>query len=123
MLATFLWRAAEPIDNVVVVGGLAGRGFDRMAQLPETDLWFKTYRARADTRTLYHLTPNDTLLPYNQDPDFGARTQLWKRDPLNPHVYPYWGGASLLTLPAAPPQPWIIAQPERPAGQLEVQRF
>jgi enterochelin esterase-like enzyme len=123
VLVTFLWRAARPLDNVVVVGGLAGRGFDRMAQMPDTDLWFKTYRARADIQTVYHLTPNDTLLPYDQDPDFGARTELWKRDPLNPHVYPYWGGASLLALPAAPPQPWLIAQPDRPAGQLDVQRF
>jgi enterochelin esterase family protein len=125
MLVTFLWRAAEPVENVVVVGGLAGRGFDPMAQLPMTDLWFKTYRARADTRTIYHLTPNDTLMPYNQDPDFGARTELWKRDSLNPHMYPYWGteGASLLALPAAPAQPWLIVQPDRPAGLLDIQSF
>jgi len=123
VLVTFLWRAAKPLDNVVVVGGLAGRGFDRMAQMPKTDLWFKTYRARSDIRTVYHLTPNDTLLPYDQDPDFGARTELWKRDPLNPHVYPYWGGASLLVLPAAPPQPWLITQSDRPVGKLDVQRF
>src|SRR5262245_29889244 len=125
MLVTFLWRAAEPIENVVVAGGLAGRGFDPMAQMPTTDLWFKTYRAQVDTRTIYHLTPNDTLLPYNQDPDFGARTGLRKPDPLNRHRYPYWGaeGASLLTLPAAPPQPWLLAQPDRPAGQLDIQRF
>jgi enterochelin esterase-like enzyme len=124
VLVTFLWRAVEPIDNVVVVGGLAGRGFDLMTQVPRTDLWFRTYRALADTRTIYHLTPNDTLVPYNQDPDFGTRTECWKPDPLNPHTYPYWGaeGASALALPAAPPQPWLIVRPEQPAGQVDIQR-
>lgn len=125
VLVTFLWRAAEPIDNVVVVGGLAGRGFDPMTHVAGSDLWFKTYQALANTHTIYHLTPNDTLIPYDQDPDFGARTQRWRPDPLNPHTYPYWGteGASLLTLPAAPPQSWLISHPERPAGQVDVQRF
>jgi enterochelin esterase family protein len=125
MLVTFLWRAAQPLRNVVVVGGLAGRGFDRMAFMEGSDLWYKTYRARADTHTLYHLTPNDSLLPYDQEPDWEARTAAWRPDPLNPRIFTHWGadGASELILPAAPSNPWVVPQPGVACGRVEAHRF
>lgn len=135
MLVTFLWRASEVLNNVTVVGGLAGYGFagNQMTPLLDTDLWFKSYRARVDTRTTYWLSPNDSLVAAAEVEDWAARSASWQHDPLNPHTYVWprdvedpndqdlvW---SVLELPAAPPQPWSRPQPGTPRGRLEMYRL
>jgi len=46
---------------VVVVDGIAGDDFfaNQLIRLPGTDLWYKTYRAASDTRTVYTFSIND----------------------------------------------------------------
>ncbi|MSP14585.1 MAG: DUF3327 domain-containing protein [Chloroflexi bacterium] len=88
---TFLWRAQEDMRNVVVVGGLAGLDFygNRMAHLPGTDIWYRTYRSRIDARFTYQLSPNDALIPSNEVADWEKRTATWQPDPLNPRIYTF----------------------------------
>ena len=125
MFVTFLWKAINPIHNVVIVGGLAGRGFDVMTRLLDTNVWYKTYRAHKDTFTLYHLTPNDTLVPYDEDTDFDARVARWEADPLNPHIDTFWGmsGGSILALPGASLPKWCTSYDAVPTGRLEAHRL
>jgi enterochelin esterase-like enzyme len=129
-LVTFLWRATEPVHNVVVVGWLVP--FDvtqnQMTWLLNTDLWYITYRMPKTLRATYFLSPNDSLKPYQEEDDWEARHANWRADPLNPHVFVtprdednpeshemVW---SILELPAAPAQPWLLPQQDRPAGTV-----
>jgi enterochelin esterase family protein len=122
VLVTFLWRAAEAIENVVVVLGLAGLDYRRnqMARLLDTDIWYKSYRSRMDARFTYLLSPNDALVPVADAEDREARIATWQPDPLNPHTYEApFPKTSVVELPGAPPQPWITPQPGVPKGQIE----
>jgi len=127
VLVTFVWRAIEPLHTVVVVGGLAGftPTLNQMTRLGNTDLWYRTYEARTDTRTTYLLSPNDTLVAWNG--------QTWQPDPLNPRRFVLPKNdedpqdqelqLSLLELPAAPTQPWIKSQADIAHGQLTCHRL
>ena len=134
-LVTFLWRAAEPVHNVVVAGWLVP--FDvtqnQMTRLLNTDLWYITYRMPNTLRATYFLSPNDSLKPYQEEDDWEARHANWRADPLNLHVFVtprdednpeshemVW---SLLELPAAPAQPWLLPQQNQPAGAITRQDF
>jgi enterochelin esterase family protein len=126
---TFLWRAAEPVENVVVIGQLAsGQNFaeNRMAPLPKTNLWYKTCRLRSNLRAAYCLSPNDSLIPFHQVEDWAARTATWQPDPLNPRtlqVPEHETLLSILELPAAPPQPWFEPRPGVPTGDMVSHRL
>ncbi len=131
-LVTFLWRDAAAAA-VVVVGGLA-RGavaLDRLVRLPSTDLWFRTYRAQADVRTVYRLSvdgPTGATVEEAMRRFFTAQP-----DPLNPHTYVVpadverpeasGGVASLLEAPGAAAQPWVTPHPDSPTGRVDVHRL
>jgi enterochelin esterase-like enzyme len=122
VLVTFLWRATEAITNVVVVFGLAGMDYPRnqMTRLLDTDLWYKTYRARSDARFTYLISPNDSLIALADAEDRQARIATWQPDPLNPHIYEApFPRMSVVELADAPSQPWITPQANIPAGQVE----
>jgi enterochelin esterase family protein len=93
-LVTFLWRANEETKSVGILGGVAtDLSKSQLARLNDTNLWFKTYQVRNDARFTYQFLVNRRAIP-------GAT--------------PY-----TVDLPGAPPQPWIIKQPNVPAGQIE----
>jgi len=131
-LVTFLWRGAAEAA-VVIVGGLA-RGdiaLDRLARLPSTNLWFRTYRARADVRTVYRLSvdgPTGATVEEAMRRFFTAQP-----DPLNPRPYVVpadaerpeasGGVTSLLEAPGAPPQPWVTPRPDIPTGRVDLHRL
>ncbi len=113
-LVTFLWRSREETRNVELVSNLTGRmgEHEKMAQLPGTDLWFKTRQVPLDTRETYQLSIDeqditDPLNPYKQlfplDEDTGVGG--WE--------------SSVFELPSAPPQPWISPRPGIPVGRVE----
>ena len=122
-LITFLWRAREATKNVGVFGGIAGieLSYNRMTRLRDTDIWFRTYRARNDARFAYKLSVNDPLDSPNQ-PRPGderikeLRSATLRADPLNPRGVM---GASIVELPGAPPQPWSVKHTDVPAGSVE----
>src|SRR5262245_17383723 len=88
-LVTFLWRHTEETKNVAVIGGVAGPDIvSQMTRLPDTDVWFKTYRMRGDARFVYALSINDSLVPLtkvdSKDPEaIKQRLSTLKSDPLN----------------------------------------
>lgn len=117
---TFVWRGEAERTRV---------GWGHQLDLrrePGTDIWWATTRLPATMRTIYFLThtdPHDWATPKN---DSGTgRSHI---DTLNPHraVLPGDPGdptdsdthVSLLTLPAAPPEPWCLPHPGTPAGQV-----
>ena len=52
---TFLWRGRAATENALVLGLFGHRepADGRMARLPGTDVWHRTYRLRADVRSEY----------------------------------------------------------------------
>ena len=123
MLVTFLWRGTDDLRNVVVVDGIAGADFaaNQLTRLPGTDVWYKSYCTRKDVRTVYTFSVNDPLLN-EEDPGWAEhQSALFAPDPLNPRLF--LGEDSLLELPDAPPEPWIVHLPDVPPGQVTRQRF
>jgi enterochelin esterase-like enzyme len=138
VLLTFLWRAAEPVDHVLVFGGpaLGDMVSNRMLHLAGTDLWHLTYRVRNDLRTTYRLSPNDSLVPFEEVKDWkdwAMRVATWRPDPLNPRTFVFAKDedepnafeqvVSVIELPDAPPQPWSDSRPGVPAGRVELHRM
>ncbi|MEZ4706024.1 MAG: enterochelin esterase [Caldilineaceae bacterium] len=129
VLVTFLWRASEATENVVVIGQLGtGQDFAEncMQRLLDTDLWYKTYQLRSDLRAAYTLSPNDSLMPYHKVEDWLERTKTWQPDPLNPNqmvVPEHAKPLSTFELPDAPPQPWLITGAHVPTGRVDETRF
>jgi enterochelin esterase family protein len=135
-LVTFLWRDKGDTKNVVIVGGPAGWGDlvqNQLTRLLNTDLWYRTYQARADLRTTYRLSPNDPLTEITREDDWKTRTATFQFDPLNPHKFFFPRDeedpddedlfVSVLELPEAPPQPWITSRTGVPKGQVEMHRL
>ena len=129
VFVTFLWRANEAIENVVVIGQLGtGQDFAEncMQRLLDTNLWYKTYQLRSDLRAAYSLSPNDSLIPYHKVEDWLERVKTWQPDPLNPNqiVVPEQPKPlSTVELPDAPPQPWRSTRTDVPRGIVAETRF
>lgn len=135
-LVTFLWRDRGDTENVVVVGSAMAAWRDwhkhMLTPLPESDLWYKTYRFRSDLHATYWLSHNDPLRDI-EDENWKERMATFRPDPLNlrSHTYPKdeedpddedWS-FSLLELPDAPPQPWITPRDDVPHGKVEMFRL
>ena len=137
LFVTFLWRDPGGTRNVVIFSGHTNTlyGFSReqllqhsLHALAGTDVWYRTYVLPADARFTYYLSPNDDLTPSVDVTDWDVRTRTWRSDPLNPREYrrPHedreWV-ASLVELPKAPAQPWIVRGEQVPRGRLEEHRY
>jgi enterochelin esterase-like enzyme len=111
MLVTFLWRGSPETRNALVQTALANSFPDDylMSNVPGTDLWFKTIRLPAITRTRYWITPNHPQ-GYRPASNDVKRPQ---KDPLSQHD-------SVLELPGAPPQPWFAHREN--VGRLAVEK-
>jgi enterochelin esterase family protein len=79
-LATFLWRGAAETKSVSVQITVDGSGQDEhdMTRLPDTNLWYATFRLRNDYRAAYSFAVNDSL---------DAEQALKKHDPLNAKTF------------------------------------
>ncbi|HEY0763769.1 MAG TPA: alpha/beta hydrolase-fold protein [Pyrinomonadaceae bacterium] len=128
MLVTMIWRAREETRNVFVfrVGDVS----KPMARLLDTDLWYKTFRLQKGARFTYQFAAN---LP---DPkEWRGVTQFAgavRNDPLNPLQFadrpnefnPYEGQVfSVVELPSAEPQSWIVVRPNVPTGRVRRDKF
>ena len=123
---TFLWRASPETRNVMVLGSfVTGPSTDyAMTRLDDTDVWYLTVRLPSGSRFAYVLSPND---PQAFGPPRAAqRAATVQGDPLNPRR---WGCfqpsatrhdcQSMVELPGAPPQPWIVRNDSIPAGKVD----
>lgn len=120
VLVTFLWRAKEETRNVVVwsdLGSWQNLASLQMVHLPDSDVWYKTYRVRNDARFIYRLTVND---PLTSSLDDGRKNLTYLSDPLNPKNFIQNGKPvySIVELPAAPPLTWIKPQPDVLKGEV-----
>ena len=135
MLVTFLWRGDEETRNVVVIGGLAGWDDfkeQQMTHLPESDVWYRTYRGDKTLRTVYRLGINDSLEPLDSG-NWLERSAGWRHDPLNPRTFFFPKDeedpddraslVSALELPGAPQQLYVTPRAGAPAGKLEMHRL
>ncbi len=116
-LVTFLWRGNDQTRNVVIFDGVAGfDAKDQMLHLDRSDVWYKTYRVRNDSRFAYNLSPNDSLQSFDEvkgDDAMRSRLAMLKIDPLNPHRCPttfgaYGAESSYVELPDAPHLVWNL---------------
>jgi enterochelin esterase family protein len=139
MAVTFLWKGKPDTHNVLVLWiPYAGVAPDEylMARLGETDVWYKTIKVDRKMRLAYTLAPNAARLhPLSLGFDADAITMAAaaaRPDPLNPKRYridpesvdaPEYRGNSVLEMPDAPPQPWIVKRPNVPAGRVEKHQF
>lgn len=127
-LVTFLWRGDA--KNVRLFGSPSGN-HDPLVRLGDSDVWWTTFRMPNTARLSYRLAPDVPAVkgsPMEQRRVILATAQ---RDPFNSAVYPdtadapvdIYQGSSVLTLPGAPPQPWVTPRPGVERGTLEHRFF
>lgn len=119
-IVTFLWRddAGEPAEAVLLFANRITdeRNLDAslMQRVPGTDIWHLSYRMRDDWRASYsfHVRRSGEAWPWSPDDQLSVRQGLdrGQADPRNPLTCRNRPGAlmSVVELPAAPPQPWLV---------------
>lgn len=141
-IVTFLWRGGDENLRQVVV--LANKFTDAsvfdasvMERLPDSDVWYRSYRVRSDWCASYALAPvtaTESPAPGGHAARLAARAQAvgspvqrdtlkswWSAvenalpDPLNQTPF---NGRSLVALPDAPAQSWVEPRPDVPTGTL-----
>jgi enterochelin esterase family protein len=133
-LVTFFWRADGQTENVVLLSPWSEEtpADNLMERLLETDIFFRTYRARRNVRGSYRFRVNDPLRAWTEmaPEEMQAYFTSFVPDPLNPDCmhWPEFGPykeefTSVVTMPDAPPQPWSELQPGVPQGTVEHTRF
>jgi enterochelin esterase-like enzyme len=124
-LVTIVWRADEETTHVAFYGellrGMGWNGWEDalLFRLPQTNIFYRTYRVRTDTRFVYWIAPNHPLHHMRDVQDWEAYHAHWQLDPLNPRVFVQDLDRSYVEMPAAPPQPWFQPRPGIPTGQVE----
>ena len=125
---TFLYRGTAETRSVAVIAlenhQMANDRFfelAKLARLGTTDIWYRTYRLRADGRFTYRLSVNDEGLFANLSPaQWANRVSGLTRDPLNLHdTTTRDGPVSLVELPEAPPLRWLTAVPGVAKGRID----
>lgn len=118
---TFLWRGDADTRNVLVVWDpfAAVRPQDYlMHHVVGTDVWYLTVRLPLGARFLYQISLNPPL-----DGDFFGDLRLGSataKDPLNALTLL---GQSVVEMPGAPSQPWIVKRDDIPSGRVERYAF
>jgi len=128
-MVTFVWQGRSDLNNVVVVGGVAGYEVEKnlLTRLGNSDVWYKTYKVRNDARFTYNFSPNDSLefkLDLKNMEAVMKRILTFATDPLNPRTcFEPPIESSYLELPAAPVQPWITPAADAPKGKVEEKKI
>lgn len=133
---TFLWRDTPDTECPVVMSPIMEPTsrtlfLQRMSQLPGTDVWYATGRARTDLRATYALSTGAAFRDFDAVVTDPARIEeaidAFHTDPLNKQPFrvddPFLPPQSTVTLPAAMPQPWIVARPDIPQGAVRHHRM
>lgn len=125
-LLTFLWRGHP--RNVRILGAPSG-DHDDMRQLGNSDVWYRSYVVPDSARLSYQLAPDVPDIEGTAMERRRAVVKTLQADPLNRHPFTVEGFdgkrgvKSSVTLPGAPPQPWIDRRANVPAGAVQVTRF
>lgn len=101
-LVTFVWQGDGSARGVAVITpfSLIDVELGRMRRLPATHLWYRSFRMRDDAVMLYRFGPDDSMVPFTEEPNLRQRMSGWQPDPFNPRGFTYRDGsrASLLKL-------------------------
>lgn len=123
VLVTFLWRAKEMYENVVLVLGPAGLDFahNTLSHIDSTDIWYKTYVLKKDARFFYKFSFNESLHCSVGTPS----EEKWVVDPLNKYPFPTPENpfASSIGLTNAPRSWATVERDDVPKGKLTVSQF
>lgn len=128
VLFTFLWHGDSATHNVALVNAAIASDDPRQALLTRiagTDVWYRSFPARADARFAYELSVNDNLVPFDQVTDWGVRASTFRRDPNNTRIYHaaiFGRDISYAEGPRAPAEEWIVPRPV-PKGRVEQTTF
>jgi enterochelin esterase-like enzyme len=128
VLFTFVWHGDSATKNVALVN-TALASYEPaealLARVPGTDVWYRSYPGRADSRFSYELSVNDNLVPFDQVTDWGARSATFHKDPFNQRVYESGFGrrTSIAEGPRAPKEEWIELRAGVAKGRVEQTTF
>lgn len=83
VMVTFIYKAEEKIENVVVYGAFPSYRYKEnlMEQLLDSNLWYRTYKVRNDIKFSYNYSVNDDL-----DDDYKKRSSNFSLDKLNRNI-------------------------------------
>jgi enterochelin esterase family protein len=117
-LITFVYRAKPATKAVAVYGTPNGEavGYAKMSRLANSNVFAVSVLADPRARFMYWLAPGDDFGPPRDEADFQIRQPMWRPDTLN--KTPYQVSASLVSLPKAPAQPWLVPKRNTPMGEL-----
>jgi len=90
VLFTFLWHGDSTTKHVALVNTAIASIEPAQALLTRiggTDVWYRSYVGRADSRFSYELSPNDNLVSFDQVSDWGERSATFRKDPFNKRVH------------------------------------
>lgn len=87
-LVTFVWRGAK--RNVMLFGAPFG-SHQALTNLPNTDIWYKSYLLPSDTLMTYQLAPDVPVVPNNRRASKIAILATKQRDPYNAQTWQYDG--------------------------------
>jgi enterochelin esterase-like enzyme len=122
-LVTFLWRAQHDTRSVMVTGSFNVPGPTRnnlMHRIGDSDVWYLTLKLPKGARFTYRLVPNNPPGP-------GSTQATAQADSYNPRRWDCEKTAtkfpcrSVVELPDAALQPWIVSKLGTPAGRIEKQ--
>jgi enterochelin esterase-like enzyme len=122
VLFTFVWRGDSATKHVALLNAAVASQVPSealLARVPGTNVWYRSYPARADARVVYELSPNDNLVPWDRVTDWGARTATFRRDPFNTRVFQaaiVGRSQSYAEGPRAPKEEWIAERAGVPKG-------
>ncbi len=135
VIATFLWRGKPETTSVLaVIPFRSSRSLveNLMAQVPGTDVWYRTLEIRSDLRFTYSFLPDPLaamtarvslpdLMRLQQFDPLNRKTFRSPPDPEDPDMNRIEG--SIAEMPKASAQPWIARQEGIPDGRVEMHRF
>lgn len=130
MIVTVIVRGDDTTRNVVLFRGprpSVDLGDNPLALLDGTDVWYRSYIVGRDARFTYMLGRNVEMsrLDESKPREVAARLAAFRRDPLNPRRFPadttgvpWLYVNSVVEMPGAPPDPWVVRRPGIAAGAL-----
>jgi enterochelin esterase-like enzyme len=122
-LVTFLWRAQHDTRSVMVTGSFNVPGPTRnnlMRRIGDSDVWYLTLKLPKGARFTYRLVPNNP--PRSESTQATAQADSYNPRRWNcPKTVKKFGCRSIVELPDAAPQPWIVSKPGTPTGRIEKQ--
>jgi len=130
-VVTFCWRDPEAEEVLLFANRLTDErnlADTLLERKPGTDLWHASFRMRTDWRASYSFLVRRAgeQAPWVVDGQVALRAALDRghRDPRNPDVCVNRAGVtqSVVSLPDAPPQPWLEVRPEVVPGTVTAER-